>query len=290
MSNNRSCDELKQRLDAMFDDIHGKKTESSADAKKRSEIYSGAFWEAMHTGMPCNELKVGSDGADGYLVPDTYDDRLVQALEEENILRKLGTTIQTVKKLHIPVSHGIKGAAWVVEGQPYSFGEAEFSEVVLDAHKLATSILASDEMLEDSGVNLEEYIESSFAERIGVAEEDAFVHGDGHNKPLGIVYQAEVGAESENEGSINMDDMLDLQHSLRSPYREKAAWVMFEDAYYNLRRIIQHNGRPVWVNSMQKPDPNTLFGHKIYVCRSMDKVVSGGIPVMFFGSTSAANV
>lgn len=280
MNNSRSYEELKQRLDAMYAEIHGQKVEPDAEAKKQAAVYNRAFWETMHTGMPHNELKVGSDGAGGYLVPDTYDDRLVQALEEENVLRKLGTTIPTTQKFHIPVAHGIKGAAWVVEGQPYSFGEVEFSKVVIDAHKLAASILASDEMLEDDGVDLEEYIKTMFAEQIGAAEEDAFIRGTGKHKPQGIIYQAEVGAVSATEGSINMDDMVNLQYSLDRPYREKAVWVMSDDAYRVLRKISHHNGRPLWENALQKPDPNTLLGHKIYVCRSMDKVVPGSIPVM----------
>lgn len=280
MNNTRSYEELKQRLDAMSDEIHGRKVEPDAAAKKQAAAYNSAFWETMHTGMPHNELKVGSDGSGGYLVPDTYDERLVKALEEENVIRKLGTTFQTTHKLHVPVSQGIEGANGVVEGEPYSFSEAKFSEVVIDAHKLGTTVLASDEMLEDGGVDLEDFIETMFSEQIGAAEEEAFVRGNGNHKPLGIVYQAEVGAESETEGTIDMDDMVNLQHSLARPYREKAVWVMSDDAYRVLRRIPHHNGRPLWKNTLRDGEPEKLFGHRIYVCKSMDKVVPGGIPVM----------
>ena len=281
MSNTRTYEELKQKLDAMADEMLGRKAEPDTAAKKQIAAYNSAFWDTMHTGMPNNELKVGSDGAGGYLVPDTYDNHLVMALEEENVLRKLGTTFQTTHKLYIPVSEGIDGAVWVKEGESYSFGEAKFREVVIDAHKLGTSVLASDEMLEDGGVDLEAYIETMFAERIGSAEEDAFVHGDGKNKPLGIIYQAEVGAETEKDGVISMDDMINLQHSVPRVYRGNAVWVMSEDAYYNLRRIVQHNGKPLWNNNLQEGEPQKLFGHEIYVCKSMDKVLPGKIPVMF---------
>ena len=97
MSNTRTYEELKQRLDAMADEMHGRKSEPNAAAKKQIAAYNSAFWDTMHTGMPNNELKVGSDGAGGYLVPDTYDNRLVMALEEENVLRKLGTTFQSFR-------------------------------------------------------------------------------------------------------------------------------------------------------------------------------------------------
>ena len=281
MSKTRSYEELKQKLDTMAAEIHGRKTEPDAAAKKQIAAYNSAFWDTMHTGMPNNELKVGSDGAGGYLVPNTYDTRLVMALEEENVLRKLGTTFQTTHKLHIPISEGIGRAVWVAEGESYPVGEAKFSEVVIDAHKLGTSVLASDEMLEDGGVDLEAYIKTMFAERIGAAEEEVFARGDGKNKPLGIIYQAEVGAETEKDGVISMDDMINLLHSVPRVYRGKAVWVMSEDAFYNLRRIVQHNGKPLWKNNLQKGELQKLFGHEIYVCKSMEKVVPGKIPVMF---------
>ena len=68
MSNTRTYEELKQRLDAMADEMHGRKSEPNAAAKKQIAAYNSAFWDTMHTGMPNNELKVGSDGADALAV------------------------------------------------------------------------------------------------------------------------------------------------------------------------------------------------------------------------------
>lgn len=237
MSNVRSVDEAKRRLDEMAAEFSGKKPDLSAEAQKKAEAYNTAFWETMHTGMPQNNMKEGSDGAGGYLVPDTYEKDLVQALSERNVIRQVATTIPTTHKMHIPIAYGMGDAQWVIEGQPWSFNKASFGEVVLDAHKLGTSILASDEMLEDGGVDLEKHIRSFFAERIGEAEEEAFIHGNGKGKPLGLIHQADVGAESEVEGEISIDDMANLEFSLRRPYRENAVWLISEEAYGRLRCI-----------------------------------------------------
>lgn len=281
MSNVRSVDEAKRRLDEMAAEFSGKKPDSSAEAKKKAEAYNIAFWETMHTGMPQNSMKEGSDGAGGYLVPDTYEKDLVQALSERNVIRQVATTIPTTRKMHIPIAYGMGDAQWVIEGQPWSFNEASFGEVVLDAHKLGTSILASDEMLEDGGVDLEKHIRTFFAERIGEAEEEAFVRGNGKGKPLGLIHQADVGAVSEQEGQLTMDDMVNLKFSLRRPYRENAVWLISEEAYGKLRCIRQYNGRLLWNENLQEGEPQMLLGHKILVCKALDNVAPGSIPVMF---------
>jgi len=281
MSNVRTVAEAMRRLEELQAQITGKKVDPSAEAKKQAAAYNAAFWETMHTGMPQNGLKIGSDGAGGYLVPDTYDTELVQALAEKNVIRQIAKAIPTTQRMHIPVANGIGDAAWIREGEPWGINEADFGEVVLDAYKLATSIRVSDEMLEDGGVDIEEYIRKTYAERIGEAEEEAFIRGNGKGKPLGLMYQASVGTMSEADGDITLDDIINLEHSVKQPYRNNAVWLMSEDALRTLHRIRHYDGRPLWKNNLQEGEPEYLFGYRIYICKSMDDVVPGSIPVMF---------
>lgn len=281
MSKVRSADEAIRCLEEMEAQWSGKKADPSAEAKKQAAAYNAAFWETMHTGMPQNGLKAGSDGAGGYLVPDTYDTELVQALAEKNVIRQIAKAIPTTQRMHIPVANGIGDAAWIREGEPWGINEADFGEVVLDAYKLATSIRVLDEMLKDGGVDIEEYIRKIYAERIGEAEEEAFIRGNGKGKPLGLIYQAPMGAISELEGDITLDDILNLEYSVKQAYRDNAVWLMSEDAYHKLRRIPHYDGRPLWNPNLKEGEPEYLFGHRIYICKSMDDVAPGSIPVMF---------
>ena len=281
MSNVRTAAEAMRRLEELEAQSTGKKVDPSAEAKKQAAAYNAAFWEHMHTGMPQNGLKAGSDGAGGYLVPDTYDTELVQALAEKNVIRQIAKAIPTTQRMHIPVANGIGDAAWIREGEPWGINEADFGEVVLDAYKLATSIRVSDEMLEDGGVDIEEYIRKIYAERIGEAEEEAFIRGNGKGKPLGLIYKAPMGAISELEGDITLDDILNLEYSVKQAYRDNAVWLMSEDAYHKLRRIPHYDGRPLWNPNLKEGEPEYLFGHRIYICKSMDDVAPGSIPVMF---------
>ena len=281
MNNQKTYNEMMAHLDAIAETIPEKQAERAAAAIRKAETYNEAFWDTMHTGMPHNALKEGSDGSGGYLVPDTYEDRLVKALTNKNVLRQISNVITTKNSMHIPVAEGVDCADWVPEGTPFQFMDAEFGEVILDAYKLATSIRASDEMLEDGGVDLEKFILNMFSKRIGAAEEEAFIRGDGNGKPLGLIHQAPVGVVSETAGDICLDDMINLQHSLDQVYRKNAVWLLAEDAYNTLRRINHYNGRPLWNNNLKEGEPEYLFGHRIYICKAMDDVTPGSIPVMF---------
>ena len=281
MTNTRKVSDLMARLDAIAESIPEIQRDKTEAAARKAAAYNTAFWDTMHTGMPNNALMEGSDGTGGYLVPNTYEDKLVKSLSRKNVLRQISHTIQTTHRMHIPVAGDGEGADWIPENTVMKFMEAEFGEVILDAHKLATSIRASDEMLEDGGVDLEQYIMDMFSERIGTAEEKAFISGDGNGKPLGLIHQAQLGAVSELEKDITMEDMVDLEYSLKSEYRKHAVWLMSEDAYNRLRRIPHYQGHGVWRNDLQEGDPVQLFGYPIYICTAMDDVAPGSIPVMF---------
>jgi HK97 family phage major capsid protein len=144
MENVRSVDELKTHLDKMKAEFYGlKKAERELDdaAVRKAAAYSKAFWEHMHTGMPENALREGSDGAGGYLVPDEYEDKLVEGLKEHNILRSLAHTIPTTHDLRIPVVLSKGTAQWVNESGDYTDTEPCFGQTVISAHKVATSVL-----------------------------------------------------------------------------------------------------------------------------------------------------
>ena len=72
----------------------------------------------------------------------------------------------------------------------------------------------TDELLEDSVFDIEDFIAQEFALRLGQAKKKPFWMEDGIGKPLGLLRQLNRVVVSENAGNITMDDVIDLQHPL----------------------------------------------------------------------------
>ena len=198
-----TCDELLARLESLNGETKQVKT-----GMQSTPAYNRTFWDFMRDGMPRNALKENSDGAGGYLVPDEYELKLVSALENENHLRRISNVIQTRHRLIIPTVIGHCAAAWNEEGEQITETEPSFGQIVLDAYKMGTLILASDELLEDSGADIEKLILEQFSQRIGKCEEEAFLTGDGNHKPMGLLTQAPVGSVSAEAGVLSAEDAL----------------------------------------------------------------------------------
>ena len=281
MNNTKTINDYLDRLETLRKEALGIKEDPTAEALKTDEAYARAFRDMLHTGMPSNALKKGSDGSGGYLIPDTFEKKIVRALTEKSLLRKLGTVIKTNKCMKIPTVVTNGEATWVPEGELVPVGEATYGEIVLDAYKLAHKVIVSDEMLEDADFDVEDYIRQMFVESISEAEERAFFSGDGNGKPLGILHQAEVGAETAKADYIDFDDIINLIHSVKEPYRKNAVLVLSQDAVCKLRLQRLYRGHPGFDDPLKDGDPELLMGCPYYICDHLDRVEGGGIAAMY---------
>ena len=212
-----------------------------------------------------NLLQEGVDADGGYLVPEEYDKRIIDTLEEENIMRKLGTKITTSGQHKINIAAEKPAAAWIEEGGALTFGDAKFAQTLLDAHKLHVAIKITEELLYDNAFNLEGYIIDQFGRAMANAEEDAFLNGDGTGKPLGLFAESGGGTVAQTlTAAIKSDDVLDLIYALKRPYRKNAKFIMNDRTLLSLRKLKDNNGNYMWQPSYQAGEPDKLLGYSIF--------------------------
>lgn len=272
--------------------ITGQPAKSGADGEKKgraSDEYKRNFWNAMRmTGDPHiirNALQEGADSEGGYLVPDEFERTLVKALEEENIFRKLAKIIQTSsgdRKIPVVTTHG--SASWLDEEELVPESDEVFGQTSLSAYKLGTFIKVSDELLNDSVFDLESYISTEFARRIGSKEEEAFFTGDGSGKPTGIFAAsggADVGVTSAAAAALTADELIDLFYSLRSPYRKKAVWVMNDSTVKAIRKLKDGNGQYLWQPALTAGTPDTILNRPVYTSSYVPAIAAGAKTIAF---------
>ena len=281
MNNTKTYNDYLARLETLKEEMLGIKRDPTEEERKIEAEYAVAFKDMLHTGMPQKALRRGSAGSGNFIVPDTFEQKLVKGLTEKSLIRKLGTVMKTNTTMRIPTIIADGEAAWIPENEPVQFCEAVYGEIVLDAYKLAHKVVVSDEMLEDANFDVEDYIRQLFVESVSAAEELALFIGDGNGKPTGLLHQTSVGWVSEKAGDITYDDILNLIHSVKSPYRKNAVLVMSEDAITKLLSIIHYHGNSPWDVSLKDGTSKTLFGYPVYTTNYLDRVLPGTKPVLF---------
>lgn len=262
----------------------------SGETKKgrASDAYVQAFWKSMRNKNSYdvqNTLQIGTDSEGGYLVPDEFEKTLVEALQEENIFRtmaKIITTSSGDRKIPVVASKGT--AFWVDEEGAIPESDDAFGQVSIGAYKLATMIKVSEELLNDSVFNLENYIAREFARRIGSKEEEAFFIGDGSGKPTGIFNAtggAQLGITAASATAITVDEVMDLFYSLKSPYRKNAIFVMNDATVKAIRKLKDGNGQYIWQPSLQAGQPDTILNRPVKTSSYVPVIASGSKSIAF---------
>ena len=261
---------------------------------RASDAYKAGMLKALRTNFRqiSNVLSEGIDADGGYLVPEEYDSRLIESLEEDNVFRRLGTTITTAGERKINIAATKPAAAWIDEGEALTFGDATFAQINLDAHKLHVAVKVTEELLYDNAFGLEAYILRQFSKALANAEEDAFLNGTGVGQPLGLLAEnggAEVGVTAAATNKVTYDELVDLVYSLKRPYRKNAAFLTNDQTVGMLRKLKDQNGHPLWHDSVEDGEPGRILGYKVYTSPYFP-VMAAGKPAIAFGDYSYYNI
>ena len=236
-------------------------------AGRASDAYKNGMLMALRTNFRqvSDILQEGVDADGGYLVPEEYDIRLIDTLEEENIMRKLGRVITTSGEHKINIAATKPAAAWIEEGGALTFGDAAFSQILLDAHKLHVAIKVTEELLYDNAFGLENYIIDQFGKALANAEEDAFLNGTGVGQPLGLFAKTGGGTTAETlTAALKADDILNLIYALKRPYRKNASFVINDKNLAVIRKLKDNNGAYMWQPSYQAGEPDKILGYDVH--------------------------
>ena len=238
-----------------------------------------------------NVLQEGNDQQGGYLVPVEYDNRLIDVLNEENIMRSLATKITTSGEHKINIAATKPAAAWIEEGGALTFGDATFDQIMMDAYKLHVAIKVTEELLYDAAFNLEGYIIDQFGKALANAEEDAFLNGDGKGKPMGVFDTTNGGQYNTTTSTANIsaDDIINLVYTLKRPYRKSAAFITNDKTLASLRKLKDNNGAYLWQPALTAGEPDRLFGYAIHTSQFAPEAAAGK-PAMAFGDFSYYNI
>ena len=260
---------------------------------RASDEYKAAMLAALRSNFRqvSNVLVEGTDASGGYLVPAEYDSRLIEALEQENVMRRLGTSIQTSGERKINVAATRPTSSWVEESGELVFSDPSFSQVILDAYKLSTAVKVSEELLADNQYDLEGYLIRAFGSAIAAAEEEAFLVGDGSSKPTGLFHPTnggQIGVTTAGN-TIAADEVVDLIYKLKRPYRARASFIMADSTLAFIRKLKDGIGNYIWSPGLAAGEPDRLLGYPVYTSAYVPAVAAGQ-PVIAFGDISYYNI
>jgi len=279
-----------EKLSADLDIVRGESAKASVggsaksvqSSKEYKEVFNGWARNGQITPEVRNALQVGTNSEGGYIVPEEFETMLVAKIQDVNPLRQWCNVITTASDRNIPIESTLGTAAWAAEEATTAESDAAFGQVVLNAYKLSTLVKVSEELMADSFFDISSYLANNFGSRFALAEEAAFVNGDGSAKPTGIVGGAtDSGITFAGTAAITADELIDTQHGLTRPYRANAVWMVNDSTLKMIRKLKDGDNQYLWQTGLVAGAPDTLLGRPIYSSTAMPAATTGLKSVVF---------
>ena len=258
---NKSLDELmlKSRRPILGSDI---KTEPS-EHKKAFDIYVRKGEAHGLSALESKAMSVGSGQDGGYLVPSEVEAEIGRLLSKASPFRQLADVRQVSATLY-KKPFNITGASsgWIGEtaARPQT-NSATLAELQFPTMELYAMPAATQALLDDSIVNLDEWVarevETVFAEQ----ETDAFLNGDGITRPKGILSYTKVAQSAWSWGNTGYiptgvaagfaatnptDKIVDLIYALKASYRQNARFLLSRATQAQIRKFKDGQGNYLW--------------------------------------------
>lgn len=241
-----------------------------------------------------NEMRaqgVGVNDHGGYTVPKEMQARIVEQMKAYGGIASVAQILTTSdgRTIEWITADGTTEEGELI-GENTAATEADtlFGIANLGAKKLSSKIIrVSNELLQDSAINIESYLADRIAQRIGRAEAKYLIQGTGAGtpaQPKGLAASVTGTTQAKTVGKVDWLDVNALLHSLDPAYRNVGnSRLAFNDNTLKLlKEMVDGQNRPLWLPDVAGVAPSTILG-KQYVIDQGIADIAKDAKFIYFG-------
>ncbi len=243
-------------------------------------------------------LSAGSASDGGYLVPSETETQISRLLIEASPMRRLASVRQVTSMVY-KKPMALTGAAtgWVGEtaARPQT-NSPSLSELQFPAMEIYAMPAATQTLLDDSAVDIDQWIAEEVQLAFAAQEGEAFVKGDGKNRPRGFLDMPKVADTAWSWGNLGTiasgaadgfpatnpsDSLITLVYALKSAYRQNASFMMNRKTQSAIRKLKDSTGAYLWQPAAAASMSPTLMNFPVAEAESMPDIAADSFAIAF---------
>jgi HK97 family phage major capsid protein len=251
-----------------------------------------SIMEGQFVGADADEfraLSVGTNTAGGYTVPPGFRDVLIETMKWYGSVRQEATVISSDngQPLQWPTFNGTSQVGRILsENTALTQTDPAFGTATLGAYMYSSDlVLVPYQFLQDTAINVEEFLARNLGTRIGRIQNQHFTTGTGTAQPLGIDTSPVTGVTlpTGNTTSITYAGLQALVHSVDPAYRYggSAKFMLSDTALMAAQLIVDSQNRPLWQPSLIQGQADQLLGFGYVVNNDMPVPAANAKSVLF---------
>ena len=302
---NRALDETKRVVDDLAlksarPHLGGPAPRSGAQLQHKAafDAYVRKGEASQLSDLEAKALSIGSDPDGGFLVPEELERTVNRGVRNVSPIRAIAGIRRVSGSVYKkPFAITGAGAGWIAETATRpetttpTLAELSFPTMELYAMPAATSAL-----LDDSAVDIDEWIADEVRDTFAQQEGTAFVTGNGVAKPKGFLDYTKVDNASWSWGNIGFiktgvngafpatdpgDKLIDLVYAVKSGYRGNGTFVFNRSIQAIVRKMKDTDGTYLWQPASKAGEASTLMGFAIAESEDMPNIATDSYSVAF---------
>ena len=257
-----------------------------------------------------NEFRdITTASSSGVLVPKIYEAGILKYMERNTVVRNLadlrtGVQGSVTVRVNTLETDAAASAFWTTEANKTQTAlDGAWAEVNLNPVGGLPKSEVTQWAVRQANFDIEAEVINDLQRKIARGIESGYTVGTGSDQPTGLFLQnanfkgltvtAAHGSGTGWDGAFTLARLQELRYkTLPAEYWNEAAWVMSQDAYYQIASGIKATGTdvPLFIPSsdvqvMENQAPMTLMGRPVYIAPyapgRQTAAVTTSIPLMF---------
>ncbi|WP_407321771.1 phage major capsid protein [Dickeya ananatis] len=224
------------------------------------------------------------DAKGGYTVPTQMLNKIVEMMRAYGGIASVAQILNTSNGQDITwsTSDGTAEEGELLgENTEASEEDVTFGTAILGAKKLSSKIIrVSNELLQDSGVDIEAYLSARIGQRIGRGEAKYLVQGTGAGTPVqpkGLVASVTGTVNTAAAAAFTWQEMNKLKHAIDPAYRggPKFRWAFNDSTLQVIEEMVDGQNRPLWLPDVAGGTPATILNIPYVIDQAIDSIAAG---------------
>lgn len=176
------------------------------------------------------------------IMPIEISKTIMKKLEEQCPVLEIARRFSSKGTLRLIQEDNYGNAGLTAENTAFTDAEATFKTIELNSYKVTASVQATFELLQNSEVDLSNYLVDVIIRRLAKELNRMFVVGTGSNQPQGL---AKATARVEMEGAKpTIQDFIKMHTAIHPSYLDKACWLVNRQTFQDMASLLDGTGRP----------------------------------------------
>lgn len=220
------------------------------------------------------------------MIPKEISQQIILGLQGQfELMSKIGLRITSHAKSFVePILSGDMTLKRISVGAANDEGAAAFEGIEIKAYDYRLPVIPiSLTLLDGSDADIQGAIVALLTEHIARGLTNLALTGGTASDGVSALVPKVITTNAASATAVSYNDLVDLLAKVKAPHNSQgvASWLMNSATRAALMKVLDQNGRPIFIESAREGEPDRILGRPVVIDDNMPDIGASKVPIIF---------